>query len=437
MKRTRVRLLHVAFAMAWLAAPAAAQQQKLIYVLPDLFGPDGLRVDSEAVLPNGETHSAHFNSSFQQSFLPFTSALASQLASVPLPTPASGFTFTYDPALGVFKRTTNSYGPILTDRAETLGRNRASIGVSYQRFTFDKIEGLSLDSIPVVFTHDNPAPGGRDDLVTTQNSISLRLAQFTSVFSYGVTDRFDVSVALPVVSVELNAVSLATIQRIGTNANHAVHFFYVPTGDHYGNEKTFTNGGSASGIGDVAVRLKYHLLKRGGLGLALGVEGRLPTGDEKDLLGAGAPGVRPFLVLSGSRQTLSPHLKLAYQWSGKSLLAGNVLTGTKGDLPDQGLLEAGVDVSAGKKLTLAIDFLGRRVIDGSRLVEETFTALDGHSTFPNIRFYKGSYTTADGAVGLKINPAGNLLVDLNVLFKLNNDGLRDRVAPLFQVEYGF
>src|SRR5262245_28734426 len=170
-----------AVAACALLAPSAGAQEKLAYLLPTLYGPSGLFVNSEARLPTGETHSAHFNSSFQTSFAPFNTALATQLASVPLPTPASGFTYTYDSALGVFNRTTQSYGPILTDRAETLGKNRASFGFSFQRFGFDSIEGLSLDSIPVVFTHDNPAAGtGRDDLVTTDNSVGLQLAQFTT-----------------------------------------------------------------------------------------------------------------------------------------------------------------------------------------------------------------------------------------------------------------
>lgn len=432
----RARFLFLMTAAALLAPPADAQQ-KLALLLPDLYGPNGLIVNSEARLPTGETHSAHFNSSFQSSFAPFNTALAAQLASVPLPSPASGFTFTYDAALGVFNRTTESYGPILSDRSETLGKGRASLGFSYQRFSFDRIEGLGLDSIPVVFTHDNPAAGtGRDDVIFTRNSIALELSQFTTFFSYGVSDRFDVAVTAPVVNVNLKVTSLATLERIGTT-NPAVHFFYMPTGDTFGDQATFGSAGSATGLGDITLRLKFEAVKRGSFGLALGLEGRVPTGDEKDLLGAGAPGLKPFLVLSASRKTVSPHLKLAYQWSGKSVLAGDVTKDQKGDLPDQAVLEAGVDVSAGKKLTLAFEFLGRRVIDGDRLAADTFRALNGRSVFPNIRFFRGSYSIADGAVGLKANPGGNLLVNLNVLFKLNDTGLRDRVTPLFGIEYSF
>ena len=70
-------------------------------------------------------------------------------------------------------------------------------------------------------------------------------------------------------------------------------------------------------------------------------------------------------------------------------------------------------------------------------MSDTFTALDGHSRFPSVRFTKGSYSVLDGAVGLKANPGGGLLLDLNILFKLNDGGLRDRVTPLLGIEYSF
>ena len=433
--RYRTRLVLIAVLAA--AGTRAEAQEKLAYLLPTLYGPNGLFVNSEALLPTGQTHSAHFNSSFQTSFGPFNTALATQLAAVPLPAPASGFTYTYDATLGVFNRTTQSYGPILSDRAEALGKGRASLGFSYQRFSFDQIEGLSLDSIPVVFTHDNPVAGtGRDDVVTTSNSIGVEMAQFITSFNYGVTDRLDLAVAIPVVAVDLRVTSIASVQRIGTT-NPAVHFFFQPTGDTFGSQATFRRDGHASGVGDILLRLKYQALKRGALGMALGVEGRAPTGDEKDLLGSGTPGVKPFLVVSNAGRHFAPHLKLAYQWNGESRLAGDLLKDTKSDLADQALFEGGFDVGIGKKLTLAADVIARRVIDGERIAEDDFHALDGRSVFPNVRFFRSSYNIVNGSVGLKVNPGGNLLVDLNLLFKLNDSGLRDRVTPLFGIEYSF
>jgi hypothetical protein len=217
----------------------------------------------------------------------------------------------------------------------------------------------------------------------------------------------------------------------------AIHFYPTSTGG-FGNQKTFSNSASASGIGDVLVRVKATAYRQGANGVALGGEVRLPTGDEEDLLGSGAAGFKPFIAFSSAHERFSPHVKLAYQWNGKSILAGDVIArGDKADLPDQLFYEVGADFGVAEKLTIAIDLLGRRVIDGERLVNETFRALDNRSTFPNVRFQTGSFNLIDGAVGVKINPRGSLLVDFNVLFKLNDSGLRDKLTPLVGIEYSF
>lgn len=326
------------------AMPAGAQSRdKLAYLIPTLYGPTGLVVDSEARLPSGETHSAHFNSAFQAEFTQFNIALASQLAAVPLPSSASGFTYELDPTLGVFQRSTQSFGPILAERAETIGKGKFSVGFSYQLFTFDTLEGVSLDQVPAVFTHDDPFSGGRADIVTTLNSIDARVGQATAFFTFGLLGNVDLSVAVPLVTVEMDVASDASVQRVGTANSPATHFFRDANGG-FGGSRRYTGSGSASGLGDVILRLKSTVLKSGQTSMALGVDSRLPTGDEEDLLGSGAPGVKPFLALSFSNKSFAPHLNVAYQWNGDSVLAGNILTGTKGDMPDQVLYTAGLDV---------------------------------------------------------------------------------------------
>ena len=151
------------------------QVTELSRIFTELYGPDGLVVNSLAPLAGGATHSGHFNSGFESEFSQFGTALTSQIVSLPLPPPASGFTYQFDPGLGVFSRTTTSFGPILSERAETIGARRVSIGFAYQRLSFDSIEGIDLDNVPAVFTHDNAElRGGREDVVTTVNTIECR-----------------------------------------------------------------------------------------------------------------------------------------------------------------------------------------------------------------------------------------------------------------------
>lgn len=434
MRRTAFLL---ALALVLGSGSASAQGSgKLALLIPTLYGPEGLKVDSQARLPDGSTHSAHFNSAFQAEFTQFNIALASQLAALPLPTPASGFTYTFDDALGVFQRSTQSFGPILTERAETVGRGKLTFGIAYQHFGFDSLEGLDLGAVPAVFTHDNAElGGGRADLVTTTNAIAASVDQTVAFVTYGLGGRLDVSVGVPFVTVDLAATSEARVQRIGTTGSPATHYYDDGSGG-FGTLETYRSAGHASGIGDVVVRLKGTPVRGGSAALALGVDGRLPTGDEEDLLGLGAFGVKPFAVASFSLGRFAPHLNVAYLWNGESVLAGDVATGRKADLPDQIQYAVGADVGVTKRLTLAVDLLGTWLIDSPRLVRERFAAANGE-TFPQIGFVTESYNLASAAVGVKVNPVGRLLLDFNVVVKLDDAGLRDRVTPLFGVEYAF
>jgi hypothetical protein len=40
-------------------------------------------------------------------------------------------------------------------------------------------------------------------------------------------------------------------------------------------------------------------------------------------------------------------------------------------------------------------------------------------------------------MGFKLNVVENLLIDFNVLFNIDDNGLRDKVTPLAGVEYAF
>jgi hypothetical protein len=426
-----------------LAASAEAQQQAptLSEIFQDLFGPNGLVVDSEAVLPDGSTHSGHFNSDFQSNFTQFNVALASQLTSLPLPSPASGFTYRFDPSTGTFVRSSQSFGPILTDRAETIGRGRFSFGYNFQYFSFDKLEGINLAAVPSIFRHDDfQLGGGRADVVSTSNAISASLGQWTGALTYGVTDRFDISVAVPVVRTSLNVISAATIERLGTGPQTDVHFFRDPDAPgEFGSERTFESGGSASGLGDVIIRGKGELFREGSHGFTGGIDLRLPTGDERNLLGSGAWGARPFFAYSMSSGRVSPHVNMSYQWNGSSVLAGDPKTGEKADVPDQFQYALGADFGVNERFSLTGDWISRLQIDSPRvtLVNEQLSGKFGSLTLPDIVFSRSSFWASSAAVGCKMNAKGRLLVDFNLRFSVTDNGLTDRVTPLIGLEYTF
>jgi len=441
----RVAIVGVLVALLGTAVPASAQEPinvavrvtELWRIFKDLYGPSGLVVNSNVPLPSGATHSSHFNSGFESEFSQFGTALTSQIVSLPLPPPASGFTYEFDPGLGVFQRSSTSFGPILSERFETIGARRISIGFAYQRLSFDSIEGVDLGSVPAVFSHDDAQLlGGREDVVTTVNSIEAEVSRSAVFVSYGVTNRLDVSIALPIVTADLVVTSDATVQRLGTT-NPETHFFRSLE-DDIGARRRFTAFGHASGPGDVTVRLKQTIRKAAKQGMALGIDLRLPTGDERNLLGTGAPGVSPFVVWSGNFGALSPHLNGGYQWNGDSILGGAPGRRESPDLPDLATYSAGAVIEVHPRVTAAVDLIGRYIIDSPRLRLEDFHALDAnHTVFPNITFTSGSFNEISAAAGLKVNVFGRMLVDLNLLVRLNSEGLRDKISPLVGLEYAF
>src|SRR5688500_14304099 len=129
-------------------APARAQQasappsEGLVGLLPTLILRD-IRLPEP---PTGFSHSAHF-SPFVTGDLDnpavaivngFNTLMTLQLSTFPLGSGAGGFTYSFDPALGTFRRSTSSFGPSFAERATTIGRRRFSGGFTYQYTRYDR-----------------------------------------------------------------------------------------------------------------------------------------------------------------------------------------------------------------------------------------------------------------------------------------------------------
>jgi hypothetical protein len=387
------------------------------------------------------THDPSFPSGdFDQSLALVGTGIAVQLSSLPIPSTASGYTYTYERATGAFLRSSETFGPILAERGETLGRKRFYFGYGYQPFTFSTIDGSDLHNLNVVFKHrfdPDLNPEYLKDVITADNNISLNVRQFSTIFGYGVRDRLDVSVAIPVVSVHLNVVSADTIQRIGSKGDVdpmtglPIHFFSNSPGDM--SKKQFRASSSASGIGDVVVRAKQEIKNWEQTRLAFATDIRVPTGDEYNYLGSGAPGIKPFVVLSSHFNRIWPQLNVGFQWNGKSVLAGDLQTGDKVRLPYEIPYDAGVNIGVTKRLTVNCDIRGREDIHTNRFMSQLYNK-DGVS-FPDLIFKKSSMNVTEGAVGFKLNPVGNLVVHADLLIKMNDAGLRQTVTPLLGFTY--
>ncbi len=411
-------------------------------VVTNIYGPGGLSIKNPTV-PSG------FNTAFQSSSLanltPLSAAIGTQLSLLPLASSASGFTYTFDPAAGAYTRSSETYGPILAERAETIGRKKLFFAFSYQRYEFNTIDNLDVRNFSTVLPQTiDPNFAPTHDVIATRTGADLKINQSTIFATYGAADWLDLSVAIPFENVSLTATSNATIIRI---ANSTVNFF-DPADVRNSLQKTFINSSSASGLGDVTLRAKGTVWKNETIALAVAMDLRLPTGDASNYLGSGAIGFKPFVIASLRKGRVSPHVNIGYQKNGSSILAGDVNTNVKESLPDQFIWTVGADARVLKRVTLALDILGQRVFDAPRLVATTFVTtpvtgttvpplVSGSLSLPNVATITQSYNAINGSAGVKVNLGGNFLATANLLVKLNDGGLRANLSPLFGVSYTF
>jgi hypothetical protein len=451
--------------------PPGAPSDKMICLIPQVYGPNGLVLPGGANYPSGASSQLDFATS---SLRPVNTAIVSQAASLPFASPSSGITFTWDPAAKVFAPSAGSLGPIVGDRAETIGRGKVFVGFDYQYFQFGTFDGVSLKDLPIVFAQaDNSVavPGKTcsvngfvsspkntldcafiRDVVTVKNRLDLKVSQFITVVNFGVLNRLDVSMVIPMETVRMGISSDATIVNVSNTPFHA--FINRPgcgTATTNCLNQQFSSVRSASGIGDMIMRVKGTAWKGERAALALGADIRFPTGDAMNYLGSGAAGVQPFLTWSRNAR-ISPHALVGYQVNGSSVIAGDITTGGKERLPSQLIYSGGVDVWLTKRVTVAADLVGEQVFQARRLSKTTFTEMGGcagqvyptcaapfapANTDPALSAASRSVNISSVSLGAKWKPLSTVLITSNVLIRINDGGLHASVVPLVGVSYTF
>jgi hypothetical protein len=368
-------------------------------------------------------------------------AIASQAALFPLASPASGIVYTTDPSLQITVPSgTDSFGPVMFERGETLHRGKFFVAFTYQNFQFGNIDGVNTKSIPAYFS--TPFFNQQHNLLgfgftETSTRLDLKINQFAIYATYGLTDRIDVSVAVPILDVKLAASTTCQSEYFNGKlyTGNAVQPCLV-TNQIVNKQQVVlasrSTSGSATGIGDIVLRGKVRFWQGENLRISGAVDARVPTGDELNFLGTGAAGVRPFVAASW-RGRVAPHADFGFQWNGNSDIAGIRGPGISGKLPNNLFYVAGADARVVKRLTLSADYLGQHVFSALREGVQT----EPTSGFTGIYTATGSFNTNYLTVGGKLNPVGNLLVTANVFFKLDNNGLHNKPAPLVGLSYTF
>lgn len=331
-----------------------------------------------------------------------TRALLVNLASVPLASSSSGFLYRLNPQLGTMERVTESFGAFFVERALGAGRGRASFGASVSTTAFDRLGDLKLRDGSLVTVanqfRDEPEPFDTEALTLRVRSRALTL--FGSV---GVTDRFEIGGAVPLVELTLDG------QRLNV----------------YRGTETLQAAGeaSASGVGDIALRAKYTLVSGSAGAFAAAAEVRLPTGDESNLLGAGVTAYR-FLGIGSYEQG-----RLTLHGNGGAVFGG---------VSDEVSLAGALGIAVQPRFTVSGEVLLRRIAELAEigLVSVPHPTISGVDTARLAAGEPGAWVST-AVTGVKWNPGGSLVVGGHLAFPLARRGLTARVTPTLTFEYAF
>jgi hypothetical protein len=416
-----------------IALAQSGHDHKLRDLLPSLFSfgdcDEPLCLAGSANAANG--HGNHFIGSAvgtNATILSFlTSAVGTGLSNIPISAANSGVSFSFEGGRPV--RTATSAGPVFGERAQTLGRNRLLVGASVTSLNYTTIRGRPLRDLAFTFTHANTGgplygdPLFENETIDVHLAMDLNLIVSSAFVTYGLLDAVDVSVAVPYVSTSLRAQSVGQINPFGPGGPH----YFAGDSVNPVLRAVASARGSASGIGDVAMRVKWSLSRTPRFGLAVLADARLPTGDEGDLLGAGDASVRGLLIASMTAGTFAPHLNAGFMHRGGQYGAEGVL------------VTAGFDQLLAAWATLAFDLITESPIgdDSPPLpAPVTFETPYRRTVTPSdIPSMRDRYTNL--SIGAKFTTANGVQLLTNVIFPVQRAGLQPDAVWTFGLDKTF
>lgn len=326
-------------------------------------------------------------------------ALLVSLSTLPITSSSGGFVYRFNPALGTIERASGNFAPLFVENALPAGEGAASVGLAFQFSRFTTLDGLDLRDGTLVTTSNRFVDESDAFDVET---LTLRLRTMTATIwgTYGITDRLEVSAALPLVGLSLEGERVDTYR--GTR--------YLQASAEV----------TSFGLGDVLVRGKTLVAAGAGGGVSIGGELRLPTGRSEDLTGGGSTGLRLFTAGSAQDGAISIH--------------GQAGWGT-GGVADQVDYAAALAVAVTPRVTVAGELLGRLLQDTGRLG----LAVAPHPTISGVMTSRLSATegrihVARIAGGLKWNVTDSWLLTGSITLPVTDTGLSG-FRPTIALEY--
>ena len=423
------RSVILGLALVFLTQPAQAQTTgatKLATLLDDIFEASVVGLLDNTGAPDvGVEEAAGFHASGT-----INSALLVELGSFPIASSSGGFAYFFDPTTRLDVRSSQSFGPAFAERPLTSGRGKVSFGMTHQHRRYDQLEGKSLRAgevklrDPLVFFGENGSVPL--DVVESTFTVAIDTDTTTLFGSYGVTDKLDVAVVVPLQRVTIDA-------RVTTAL---LKFNEIPAA-------TAGRRQTASGIGDVAVRAKYNLLNRPEASVAAGMDVRLPTGDDENLLGTGNTRVKIYGAAASQVSRFYPHVNFGYTFRSEP-------DDTRFFFGAEMNYTAGAEMVLSPRATLVGDVIGRSLAEEGRLHDES-TSVDlvginpttgqletEQRTYSGLQLHSGErLNLLLGTLGVKFSPASTFVISAHVLFPIRNAGLQSGFTPVVGVDYTF
>ena len=335
--------------------------------------------------------------------------VALEVSTAPTGSSTGGFTFVFDDSLGVFTRSSSTFGPSFAERSLTTGRGKISVGVNWLHANYDTLRDMDIGNILT----GRKATGAFFPIDSATTALDLSSDTVVTFGTFGVTNDLDVGVALPVVRV-----SVAADLRI-----------FAAQGVELG--RLSSGRATSSGLGDVVISGKYHFWHKDDGGLAAQIEVKLPTGDEDGLRGLGLTRTLASAIWSrGGR--VAPHMNLGYEfWSREDEITPRLGVAVR----HQVRYALGAEFQAHPRLTANLDLIGRHLFGGGRPDYALFLVPNG--SLESLVAGPESLDVISLAPGLKWNVYGTLLFNGTLLTSLENDALRAHVVPVVGLDWAF
>ena len=380
------------------------------------------------------------------------------------------------------------FSPTLATHTTSLGNRKLSFSINYQNTSFGKLGDVGLDSGRLGFVFRTPSSFGTQfGTEVLQEKLSLRLQRDTATLAivYGLSNRIDLGVAIPVVHVQAEGQVLAQVYRAGGTTPDR-HFFDVYPGVPVAERgcetskvdvpivarpgapvdpatqtgapfdmvelasRTVYSRCTANGFGDVLVHGRFRLGAARPSGVALSLGLRLPTGNADELLGAGGTRVTAGVIWNlWNGRRFAPHGTVAYTASlgnASAQLNDTTVSGIAPNnvglkLPNEISYSVGADVRLFDRFTTALNLFGRylssvprfRVADAASVMGPGDPALSGPIL---VNDGKGVHVLVGNASG-QVALTDRVLLRGNILFPILGSGLMPGVGVGVGLGYRF